>query len=280
MQAELNFGGQKVRVALDRGVSLAIPVEFTGNGPRHFGAPPPQAMPWSVPGFSGSVATGASCNCSTLSLIPHCQMTHTESVAHLTRETGDAWRVVPRGLLPAVVVSVSPEPARETAESTDPQPWGTDVLITQRRLRAAWPMAGAGKKTMIEPVAAIIRTLPNDAAKRSRDYTDIVPPYLTREAMQWLVEKRIEHLVVDLPSVDRTHDEGRLVGHRLFFGLPPGSSARGDAARSRATITELAFIPDEVADGPCMLSLAVPALGGDAVPCQPIVYPIVYSPAA
>ena len=270
MQAELNYGGQRVRVALDRGVSLAIPVEFAGSGgPRHFGAPAPQSTPWSVPGFSGSVATGASCNCSTLSLIPHCQMTHTESVAHLTREAGDAWRVVPRGLLPAVVVSVSPEPARETSESTDPQPWGTDVLITQRRLRAAWPMM-----KMIEPVAAVIRTLPNDAAKRSRNYTDLVPPYLTREAMQWLVEKRIEHLVVDLPSVDRTHDEGHLVGHRLFFGLPPGSTARGDAARSRATITELAFIPDEVPDGPCMLSLAVPALGGDAVPSQPIVYPL------
>ena len=80
--------------------------------------------------------------------------------------------------------------------------------------------------------------------------------------------------MLDVPSVDRTHDEGHLVGHRLFFGLPPGSSARGDAARSRATITELAFVPDEVADGPCVLALAVPAIGGDAVPCQPIVYPL------
>lgn len=270
MQAELIIGGQKVRVAMDRGVSLAIPVEFNGAiGPRHFGAPAPASKPWSVGSFSGSVATGASCNCATLSLIPHCQMTHTESVAHLTREAGDAWRVVPRGLLSAVVVSVRPEPARETSESTDPQPWGTDVLITQRRLRAAWPMV-----RMVDPVAAVIRTLPNEAAKKSRDYSDLIPPYFTREAMQWLVEKRIEHLVVDVPSVDRSHDEGRLVGHRLFFGLPPGSQARGDAARSRATITELAFIPDEVPDGPCILSLAVPALGGDAVPSQPIVYPL------
>ena len=64
MQAELNFGGQKLRVALDRGVSLAIPVEFgavaggatpahQGKGPRHFGAPPAESRPWSVPGFSG-----------------------------------------------------------------------------------------------------------------------------------------------------------------------------------------------------------------------------------
>ena len=126
-------------------------------------------------------------------------MTHTESVAHLTRESGDAWRVVPRGLLPAVVVSVMPEPARESSESTDPQPWGTDSLITKRRLRAAWPMG-----RMVDPVAAIIRTLPNDANKRTRDYTDLMPPYLTREAVEWLVEKRIEHLVLDVPSLDRT----------------------------------------------------------------------------
>jgi kynurenine formamidase len=267
--AELNFGGQKVRAALDRGVSLAIAVEFGVPGPRHFGAPAPASVPFSAGSFSGSVATGASCNCSVITLNPHCQTTHTESVAHLTREPGDAWRVVPRGLLPAVVVSVIPEPARESTESTDPQPWATDLLITKRRLRAAWPMT-----RMVDPVAAIVRTLPNDPAKRARDYTDLVPPFLTREAVAWLVEKRIEHLVLDVPSVDRTHDEGHLVGHRLFFGLPPGSRARGDAARSRATVTELAFIPDEVADGPCILSLAAPAIGGDAVPSQPIVYPL------
>ncbi len=127
---------------------------------------------------------------------------------------------------------------------------------------------------MVPPVACVIRTLPNDPGKRSRDYTDLVPPYLTREAVEWLIEKRIDHLVLDVPSLDRAHDEGHMVGHRLFFGLPPGSSARGDAARSRATITELAFVPDEVPDGPCVLSLAVPAIGGDAVPCQPIVYPL------
>src|SRR4051794_40410675 len=216
MQAELSYGGQKVRAALDRGVSLAIAVEFGAAGPRHFGVGAPESRPFAVGNFSGSVATGASANCSTLTLTPHCQMTHTESVAHLTREAGDAWRVVPRGLLPAVGVSVIPEPARESSESTDPQPWGTDVLISRRRLRAAWPMT-----RMVDPVAAVIRTLPNDAAKRSRDYTDLVPPYLTREAVEWLIEKRIEHLVLDVPSLDRTHDEGRMIGHRLFFGLPP-----------------------------------------------------------
>src|SRR5262245_22955515 len=132
MIAELQFGGQKLRTALDRGVSLAIAVEFGAPGPRHFGVPAPTAEPYAAGKFIGAVASGGSVKCSTLTITPHCQMTHTESVAHLTREAGDAWRVVPRGLLPAVVVSVHPEPARESTESTDPQPWGTDTLITKR----------------------------------------------------------------------------------------------------------------------------------------------------
>ena len=123
MIAKLSFAGQEIRAALDRGVSLAIAVEFGTPGPRHFGAPAPTSTPFVAGSFNGSVAHGASANCSTMTLTPHCQMTHTESVAHLTRESGDAWRVVPRGLLPAVVVSVLPEPARESNESTDPQPW-------------------------------------------------------------------------------------------------------------------------------------------------------------
>ena len=93
--------------------------------------------------------------------------------------------MVPRGLLPAVVVSVVPEPASESSESTDPQPWATDTLISRRRLRAAWPMG-----RMVDPVAVVIRTLPNDPGKRTRDYAHLVPPYLTREAVEWLVEKR------------------------------------------------------------------------------------------
>src|SRR3954467_1102330 len=141
MQAELSYGGQKARAALDRGVSLSIAVEFGAAGPRHFGVGAPESRPFAVGSFSGSVATGASANCSTITLTPHCQMTHTESVAHLTREPGDAWRVVPRGPMPAVVVSVGPELAHESSETSDPQPFVTDMLISRRRLRAAWPMS-------------------------------------------------------------------------------------------------------------------------------------------
>ena len=37
-----------------------------------------------------------------------------------------------------------------------------------------------------------------------------MPRHLTREAAEFLVARGIEHLLVDLPSIDRAHDEGRL----------------------------------------------------------------------
>jgi hypothetical protein len=139
--------------------------------------------------------------------------------------------------------------------------------VTRGALRAGWP-----EELPFEPRALVIRTVPNGPDKRTCDYTDMTPPYLTREAAQYLIERGIEHLVVDLPSIDRAHDEGRLTAHRLFFGLPPGDSALAHAARPQCTITELAYVADDSADGPYLLQLQTPAINGDAVPSRPLLY--------
>ena len=271
MIAELNIGGQKIRAALDRGVSLAIAVEFGGPGPRHFGAGATRRRSHSPSAvFPAASQPAPRANCSTITLTPHCQMTHTESVAHLTRESGDAWRVVPRGLLPAVVVSVLPEPARESSESTDPQPWGTDTLITRRRLRAAWPMG-----RMIDPVAAIIRTLPNDAGKRT--------PRLQRPGAA-LSHARGGRMAGG--EAHRTPGARRALARPHPRRRPPGrviacfSACRRAAPRAAMQPVRAPrspswrSFPTRWLDGPCVLSLAVPAIGGDAVPSQPIVYPL------
>jgi kynurenine formamidase len=125
-----------------------------------------------------------------------------------------------------------------------------------------------------QPRAVVIRTLPNDTDKIRRDYTGSNPPYLSREAAEFLVARGIEHLVVDLPSIDRAHDEGRLTAHRIFFGLPGGATSLARAIRSRSTVTELAYIPTQVADGAYFLEIQVPAIGGDAVPSRPLLYPL------
>jgi len=267
VNARIALEGGELGFDIARPVSLALELDFAGPQPRHFGAPPATARPFAVPGFAGAVAAGASCNCEVISLIPHCNGTHTECVGHLTRERLDASRVAPLGLLPALLVSVDAEPAGAVDEDSDPAPRRGDRLVTRRALAHAWPA-----QPPFAAQALIVRTRPNHPGKRVHDYSHETPPYLTRQAAALLVERGIAHLVVDLPSIDRTHDEGRLTAHRIFFGLPPGSTALADAARREATVTELAFVPDALPDGAYLLELQLPALGGDAVPSRPLLY--------
>ncbi|MBV9697816.1 MAG: cyclase family protein [Gammaproteobacteria bacterium] len=268
-QARLELDGRTVCVDLGRPHELALRLDPRGAHPRHFGAPPARAEPLHIGEFSGAVARGASCNCQVLTLIPHSHGTHTECVGHLTIEPLDAYRTVPRGLLPAVVVSVRPAAADSCGEGTDPPPQAGDLLITRAALERAWP-----QDAWQQARAAVVRTLPNAPDKAYGAEAARPPPYLSREAAQWLSARGVEHLVVDVPSLDRCHDAGRLTAHRIFFGLPPGSTALAAAGRAAATVTELAFVPDAVADGRYLLELQVPALAGDAVPSRPLLYAV------
>jgi arylformamidase len=270
VNARLEVAGREVHVDLARPFDLSVELDFHGPQVRHFGAPRASSQPFSVSGFSGSVARGASCNCESITLIPHCNGTHTECVGHLTREALHAHRIAPRGLLPALLLSAEPVPASQTRESSDPAPHPDDSLLTRDALQALWPV-----QLPFDPRALVIRTLPNEPAKRARDYSDLTPPYLTREAARYLIERGIEHLITDLPSIDRAYDEGRLTAHRHFFGLSPGESTLARAARSQCTVTELAYIADDAADGPYLLQLQVPAINGDAVPSRPLLYRLV-----
>ena len=261
MKARIALAEREVAIDIARPVSLARRLDFHGPQPRHFGAPAASARPFETGEFKGAVAGGASCNCEVISLIPHCNGTHTECVGHLTRERLDASSVAPLGLLPALLVTVDAEPAGLAPEGSDPAPQSGDRLITRRALESAWPV-----QLPFAPRALIVRTWPQRE--------QAAPAYLTRQAATLLVERGITDLVIDLPSIDREHDEGRLTAHRIFFGLPPAATALTAAARPSATITELAAVPDELGDGPYLLELQLPALGGDAVPSRPLLYAV------
>lgn len=276
MKAHIQLGTAYHWVDLDRPVSLAAEVVFTSAGLRHFGAPVASSRPLVMPGFCGSVAEGASCNCSTISLTPHCNGTHTECAGHLTAPPMDAFRIVPLGLLPTVLVTVAPEPASAVSESDTrpPRSGKHDRLITQGVLAAAWP---SHSRSASAARALVIRTLPNSKDKLER--TEPMPPYLSPQAALWIVGRGIEHLVVDLPSVDRVDDGGDLAAHRVFFGLAAGARELGQGRRAHCTITELAYVPDDVVDGEYLLELQVPAICGDAVPSRPLLYALEAGPS-
>ena len=121
----------------------------------------------------------------------------------------------------------------------------------------------------------MVRTVPNATSKLAARYDGGSPPaYLTAAAGELLAALGCDHVIVDLPSLDRMADGGKLAAHRAFFGLPAGSRALGQARRAHCTITELAFIADEVADGRYLLDLQLAPFARDAAPSRPLLLPL------
>jgi arylformamidase len=268
--ARLDIDGTALLADLAAGVSLARMIEFHGPQLRCFGAPHAISRPLQTADFTGRVDRGGSCNCSVVTITPHANGTHTECVGHLTAQAVDVYRLIPQRLLITPLLTVEPELASASKESGSPQPRATDLLITRAAIERAWPAAVAGR---LSGRGAVIRTLPNARDKFVED-SAAVAPFLSREAATWLVERGVEHLVLDVPSADASNDGGALTAHRILFGLPPGSTAFADAGRRDCTITELAYISDAVADGWYFLSLQTPAIAGDAIPSRPVLYPL------
>ncbi len=265
----LSRGGQRYVADLSNPLSIAMPLDFDGVQPNHFGAPRAHAQPLAAAGFVGDVRTGGSVNCERLSIVPHCNGTHTECVGHVTTDRIAVHEVLRGGLSIARLVSVRATPIGASGEPADPDATPGEPVITAAALGAALAALPG------ESEALIVRTLPNDASKLGRRYEGAAPaPYLTPDAAALLVAANVRHLVVDLPSLDRAADGGRLVAHRLFWGLPPGARRAHDATRRDATVTELAWIAPTVHDGWYMLDLQLPAFMSDAAPSRPILYPV------
>lgn len=249
---------------------LAIPLAFDGAQPNLFEAAAATAAPLRSGSFIGDVNQGGSCNCSEYHLTPHCNGTHTECVGHITRQRVSVRDIYKGGLELALLLSVVPVAAQKCDEGSKPSPQEGDQLITAAALRAAW------QQWPETPVTALaIRTLPNESGKLARRYTTPVPPYLTQQAAQLIVDRGITHLLLDTPSLDRTHDEGLLTGHRVFWGMPAGSNDVTAARRAEATVTEMIFAANDVPDGRYLLDLQIAPFDADAAPSRPILYRVV-----
>ena len=90
--------------------ALALQLDFAAPHPRHFGAPAAESLPLRLGDFEGEVVRGSSCNCSRITLVPHCNGTHTEGVSHLTVQQVPLQQYVPLAPLPALLLTVSPMP--------------------------------------------------------------------------------------------------------------------------------------------------------------------------
>lgn len=264
---DFQASGRRWRAHLAERFDLAIAMEFDGPQPRFFAEGPATAEPLRFGAFAGSVELGASCNCLTHTVAPHCHGTHTECVGHVTTERRTV-AGLPASPAAALLLTVAPTRLDASRETGPRAATPADTVVTRHALEAA-----AARQPDVRFPALVLRTLPNDPDKRWRRYEGGCPaPYFTREAMDWIVARDVDSIVVDLPSLDRADDGGELLAHRLFWGLPAGSRRASEARRGSALVTELAYVPGTAEDGCYLLDLQVPAFASDAAPSRPILF--------
>jgi len=269
LEITLTIAGTTYRVDISEPLDISIPVRFHGPQPSVFHAPPATSEPFQEDGFIGSVSRGGSCNCETHTFVPHTSGSHTECVGHISEKPISVPDVLKNGLFPATLITLQSEEARNTAESY------TSALLPGDRLLTSAMLEACLHDTQPDFLQAlVIRTLPNSADKLTENYDLTGSAFFSTEAMNSLVQRGVQHLLVDIPSVDRLHDEGRLGNHHIFWDLPQGSRQVEKRNASPRTITELIYVPTAIADGQYLLNLQLAPLLADAAPSRPTLYKV------
>jgi len=242
-------------IDLSKPIDISIPLTNTDENPIAWYIEKPVIEPVVFGDWIGKVSEGkSSTNFNNIFFNPHGHGTHTECLGHITNDFYSINQALKQFFFFAKLITVEPEKI------------GEDLVITKDQISASLN----GTKTE----AIIIRTLPNQAAKKSRKYSNTNPPYLSEEAAIFIRESEIQHLLIDLPSVDKEHDEGKLLAHKAFWNVKDTHNVNKDA-RFEATITEMIFVSDEIPDGDYILNLQIASFENDASPSKPVLYKII-----
>lgn len=227
---------------LSNGIDISIPLR-EDQQVNCFYAPPFSRAPVISSDFIGSTAKGGLLNFFNLHLNPHGNGTHTESVQHLDHRGPSVNNVLTKQHFLGFLLTVTPEINNQ----------GKSIR------KSAIMDFPSGME------ALIIRTLPNSQDKLKKNYSGSNPCFIDKEAMDYIVQRGIQHLIVDIPSVDPEEDEGALLSHKSFWNYP-------FSLDSRKTITELVFIPDSLKDGYYLVNLNPAPIVNDASPSRPVLY--------
>ncbi|MAZ71855.1 MAG: metal-dependent hydrolase [Flavobacteriaceae bacterium] len=245
MHATINIKEQLRTIDLSKPLDISIALTDTSKNPVAWYLDKPVISPVRVDNWVGKVSEGASVNFNNIQFNPHAHGTHTEGVGHISEEFHSVQESLATFFFTTEVISVTPED------------FGKDLVIPAGQLKGLLE----GKK----PEAVVIRTLPNTPQKKSKKYSHTNWPYLHENAANYLREIDVKHLLIDLPSVDKEKDEGKLLAHKAFWNYPK-------KPRLNATITEFIFVPNTIKDGSYILNLQTANFVNDATPSRPVLY--------
>lgn len=245
MKAQITHNQKTYNIDLEKPLDISISLRGDDKNPVAWYLGSPKISPVREGDYVGRVSEGASTNFNNIQFNPHAHGTHTECVGHITREFHSINESLKQFFFTALLISVEPEMR------------GEDMVITE------WQIRKVLQKERAE--AFIIRTNPNYIDKRSRKYSHTNWPYLEEGAAGYIRDCGIRHLLVDLPSVDKEKDEGKLLAHKAFWNHPKNT-------RHNSTITELIYVPNKIEDGEYLLNLQIASFENDAAPSKPVLY--------
>ena len=249
LRIELDHRGHTWR-ASGPATDLSVPINPLAGLPRAWYKGPAKATPVRTENWVGSTAEGGSVNFRDIFFNPHAHGTHTETREHICSEFQPVDALVRSSNLPFLLPALLLEALPQRKEN--------DWVVPSSALNKV-----SDQLKQHAPPAVILRCTDGDV---QRDWSNSNPPYLDQNFAEILVRRGVQHLLLDLPSVDREVDSGVLRAHHAFF-FSDGSPREG------ATISELLRIPKELPEGLGLLSMQVSPFVNDAAPSRPLWFP-------
>ncbi len=277
MKISFSHQSNQFEVDMSQGHDISRPVHFLSS-PEAEPAFVPRASrkPFSSGDFVGAVERGGPCNVDHLDWIPHCHGTHTETVAHILKYPWDTLAkdvehtvpvvsdICPKKFFKAALITVEPIKASDSEDTYRPNFNDTDRIVTGQGVEKALATIDVGQVDAI-----VLRTDETLYSFNSGPGT----PFLSVEGMRAIVKSGVDHLLLDLPSVDRLDDDGHLTAHHIFWNVPEHESVATKETWLHKTITEMVTIDTALKDGLYLLNLQCAPFVSDASPSRAVIYP-------
>ena len=248
MKIKLSINNQEHSIDLSKPIDISIELSASIENVNAWYLDAPKINPVISDSWVGNVAQGGAVNFNNITFNPHAHGTHTECIGHITEEFYNVNDCLKTFFFMAELISVTPVIQENN-----------DAIITKHQVEEVLENKHFD--------ALVIRTLPNDKSKRSKQYSNSNPPYLTKECAEFIKDIGVKHLLIDLPSVDKEKDDGKLEAHKAFWNFD-------DEQRLDATITEFIYVDNQIEDGVYLLNLQIAPFKNDATPSKPILYKI------
>jgi kynurenine formamidase len=245
VKATIKIKNKSLEIDLSKPLDISIPLRASSKNPNAWYINSPTISPVQLDDWVGKVSKGASVNFNNIFFNPHAHGTHTECVGHISEDFNSVNKALNEFFFEAEVISITPQKVAQ------------DFILTKEEIQAQ--LKGN------TPEAIVIRTMPNAASKKTQKYSNTNWPYLTEAAAIFLREIGVCHLLIDLPSVDKEKDDGKLLAHKAFWNYP-------NATRHHATITEFIYVPKNIKDGSYLLNLQTAPFENDATPSRPVLF--------